>query len=58
MIGGDPMGMRAKDIVDFIKPEKIFTVPALDIDDLGDFDRLSQKLGYITEAVLDRFAHK
>lgn len=58
MIRGEPMGMRAKDIVDFIKPEKIFTVPALDMDDLGDFDRLSQKLSYITEAVLDRFPHK
>ena len=56
-IGGEPMGMRAKDIVDFIKPEKIFKVPTLDIDDLGDFDRLSKKLGYITEAVLDRFPH-
>ena len=58
MIRGEPMGMIAKDIVDFIKPEKIFTIPALDIDELEDFDRLSQKLSYITEAVLDRFPHK
>ena len=57
MIGGDPMGMRAEDIVDFIKPEKTLTIPALGKDDLRDFDKLSQKLSHIIEAVLDRFAH-
>lgn len=56
MIQGDPMGMKAEDIVDFIKPEKILTVPALGNDELGDFDRLSQKFSHITEAVLDKLA--
>ena len=49
--------MKAEDIVEFIKPEKILTVPALGNDELGDFDRLSQKFSYITEAFLDKLTH-
>lgn len=55
MIGGDPMELRSKDIVEFIKPEEILTIPALNSKDLIDFDRLSKRLGEIVSAVLDRF---
>ena len=53
MTGVDPMGMRSKDIVGFIKPEKMLKIPALGTKDLADFNRLSKKLGDIIEAVLD-----
>ncbi len=53
MTGGDPMGMRSRDIVEFIKPEKMLKIPALGTKDLADFNRLSKKLGDIIEAILD-----
>jgi len=43
MITGEPMGLRSREIVDFIKPEKILTVLALSKKDINDFDRLSKK---------------
>lgn len=54
-IDSDPMGMRAEDIVYFIKPEKMLTIPALDDNDIVDFDRLSEKLCKIIEAIFHTF---
>ena len=53
--GSNPMGMRSEDIVYFIKPEKMLPIPALDNNDLVDFERLSEKLGKIIEAIFNRF---
>ena len=54
MTGGDPMELRSKDIIQFIKPDEILSIPALDRRDLTNFDRLSEKLGHVVLAVLKR----
>ncbi len=50
-IGGEPMALRSRDIVEFIKPEKVLAIPALGKKDITDFDRLSKKLDEIVDAV-------
>lgn len=57
MIGSEPMDLRSRDIVNFIKPKKIMTVPALDKKDINDFDRLSKKLGELVDDVLREIEH-
>lgn len=52
MIGGEPMALRSQDVVEYIKPEKVLAIPALGKNDITDFDRLSEKLDEIVEAVL------
>jgi hypothetical protein len=51
MISGEPMGLRSRDIIEFIKPEKVFSIPALGIEDITDFDMLSKKLVEIVDVV-------
>lgn len=54
MTGGEPMALRSEDVVQFIKPEEILSIPALESGGLADFDVLSERLGNIVDAVLDR----
>jgi predicted P-loop ATPase/GTPase len=49
--GYDPMELRAKDIVGFIKPKRVITIPALNHHDIKDPDTLSIKLHNIIDIV-------
>lgn len=54
MIGGDTMGLRSKDVIQYIKPDGIWPIPALSSNNLISFDVLSEELGNIIDAVLKR----
>ena len=54
MTGGDPMGLRSKDIIQFIKPEGILSIPPLNSRDLINFDVMSHKLWNVIDAVINR----
>ncbi len=45
------MGLRAKDVISFIKPEMIMSIPALSEKTLRNLDRLSVKLEKIVDVV-------
>lgn len=57
MIGVDPMGLRSEDIVEFIKPERILAIPALDNGVLTDFDQLSKTLVEMVDAILKQLSY-
>jgi len=51
--GGDPMGMIAEEIVNYIKPEIIFSIPALHTHDINNFDLLSQRLEDMIDTLVE-----
>lgn len=54
--GKEPMGMRAVDMIHFMKPQRVITVPALRGHDIKDFDTLSRKLDNIIDSVVEEFS--
>ncbi len=51
-LGREPMGLRAGDVIPFLKPEGFVEIPPLRRSELGDYDRLSERLSDLVEAAL------
>lgn len=54
MMGRDPTGLRSEEILDFIKPEEMISIPALPGIYLKNLDVLSERLGDVVGAALNR----
>jgi len=54
IMGLDPKGLRSKEILEFVKPEEVVSIPALSSIDLRSLDVLSQRLGEVVGATLNR----
>jgi len=52
-LGKDPRGLRAEDVVKYLKKVKILQIPALPSSCLKNYDRLSEKLDQVVELTID-----
>jgi predicted P-loop ATPase/GTPase len=51
-INGDPRGFRAEDIIEFIRPKDILSVPPLRSESLRNYDQLSRRLEKVVDTAL------